>query len=366
MWVTSVFSQYQVYQRRPKMSDTIKTFLEDGKLKTSLVTVKLIKQISIDSYIIADKSMVAILDLHEAPTHAKYIQAGSWYKLIKCQKGGQNSIKINKIFKPVKTQVKEDLGDISEEVGRVEQYIGDTASSKQYINFETIKSLPNHTKIDKLSIKVITKSRVINTNKGNYQICNIKDAKGDTTSINLYSKHLNQLELFKIYTITNLRKGEVTKNEETNMRLHTTGFTKIEDGNMEDSVNFQSVGNGDGSISGVVIGFGDITFYQSCKRHYSKLDDDLKCPKCNLELKSEETLEDFRSELYIEGKIEDSPNDETEVKEITFFKKALDKSQDYTQDDIENQLNGLTGKTAKIDYNTDDADRLIAVSIQLT
>ena len=40
----------------PNMSDTIKTFLEDGKLKTSLVTVKLIKQISIDSYIIADKS----------------------------------------------------------------------------------------------------------------------------------------------------------------------------------------------------------------------------------------------------------------------------------------------------------------------
>ena len=65
---------------------------------------------------------------------------------------------------------------------------------------------------------MITKSRTINTNKGNYQICNIKDAKGDIASINLYSKHLNQLQLFKIYTITNLRKGEVTKNEETNMR----------------------------------------------------------------------------------------------------------------------------------------------------
>ena len=64
-----------------------------------------------------------------------------------------NSIKINKIFKPVKTQVKEDLGDISDEVGRVEQYIGDKASSKQYINFQTITNLPNHTKIDKLTIK---------------------------------------------------------------------------------------------------------------------------------------------------------------------------------------------------------------------
>ena len=348
------------------MSDTIKKFLEDGKLKTSLITVKLIKEISINSYIIADKSMVALLEIHEAPAHAKYMQAGSWYKLIKCQKGGKGTIKINKAFKPVRTQVKEDIDDISAEVRRLEQSIEKKASSMQYVNLQTIREKPNHTKIDNLTIKVITKSRVISTNTGNYQICNIKDAEGDNASINLYSKHLNKLEPFKIYTLRNLRKGEVKKDEETKMRLHTTGFTKIEDGSMEDSVNFKLIGNGDESVAGVVIGFGDITFYQSCKIHYSKLDDDLKCPKCNMELRPEDILQDFRSELYIEDNKTESQMEETEVKEIIFFKKALEKSQDYTQDDIEKQLDELTGKTAKIDYNIDDADRLVAVSIQLT
>ena len=348
------------------MSDTIKKFLEDGKLKTSLITVKLIKQISLNSYIIADKSMVAILDIQDAPAHAKNMHPGCWYKLIKCQKGEGSTIKINKLFKPIKTQIKEDIGDISAEAERLEQTIEAKASAKKYENFQTITNKPNHTKIDKLTIKVITKSRVISTSKGNYQICNIKDAKGDIASINLYSKYLNLLEPFKIYTINNLRKGEVNKNEETKMRLHTTGFTKIEDGNMEDSVNFQHIGNGDESVTGVVIGFGDITFYQSCKMHYKKLDDDLKCPKCNLDLKAEDILKDFRSELYIEANSGDNDDDETEVKEIIFFKKALDKSQDYTQDNIEEQLNELTGKTAQIDYNIDDADRFVAVSIQLT
>ena len=65
------------------MSDTIKSFLDDGKLKTSALTVKLIKQIDELSYIIADKSMVAILDIHDNPTHGKYMQIGLWYKLIK-------------------------------------------------------------------------------------------------------------------------------------------------------------------------------------------------------------------------------------------------------------------------------------------
>ena len=79
------------------MSDSIQTFLKDGKLKTSLLTVKLIKNISLSSYIIADKSMVAILDIHETPDNAKNMQTGCWYKLIKCQKGEGSTIKLNNI-----------------------------------------------------------------------------------------------------------------------------------------------------------------------------------------------------------------------------------------------------------------------------
>ena len=238
------------------MSRTIKSFLEDGKLKTSLITAKLMKQISETSYIIADESMVAILNIEDAPSHSKHLKTGCWYKLIKCHKTEPSTLMLNKLFKPVKTLMKDEIEDISPEIEELEKKAMEKANAKTYQDLQTITNKPNNTKIDKITVKVMTKSRVISTNKGNYQICNIKDVNGDTASINLYSNYLNCLEPFNIYTLTNLRKGEVTKNDKTQMRLHTTGFTKIEDGNMDDSINFQKIDNGDESITGEVIGFG--------------------------------------------------------------------------------------------------------------
>ena len=163
------------------MSDSIETFLEAGKLKRSLITVKLVKEINPDSYIIADKTKVAILDTHDVPGHAKNLIEGGWYKLIKCQKGDGNTVKLNKLFKPVKAAVIEDIDyqDIATEVETLEKTIKAKASAKKYQDFKTIATKENHSKIDKVTIKVITKSRVISTNRGNYQICNIKDANGE-------------------------------------------------------------------------------------------------------------------------------------------------------------------------------------------
>jgi hypothetical protein len=348
---------------RITMSDTIKTFLDDGKLKTSLLTVKLIKEVSSNSYIIADKSMVAILDTHAAPDHAKHLNTGNWYKLIKCNKGEKSTINVNKLFKPVKTLFKDEIGDIADKVENLENTLETTASTKRYEDFQTISHKPNHTKIDRLTVKVITMSRVITTSKGNYKICNIKDVNGDKASINLYGKYIDSLELFKIFTITNTRKGEVTKDDETKMRLHTTGFTKVEHGTLEDSINFKEVGNADQSITGEVIGFGDLAIYNSCKLHYKKLDENNNCPRCNKDLKDDEILEDFRTEIYIEAKRSDITDEESEVKQILAFKKALNIKPD---DNIEEKLDEMTGKTLTIDFNSDDAERFIAVSIQLS
>ena len=243
------------------MEDNIKNFLNDGKLKSSFLTVKMIKDIDANSFIIADKSMVALLDTHEAPDHAKYLTSGNWYKLIKCQQDGKNTIKTNKLFKPVRTLIKYDIDGIDDQVQNLQTQIMANASTKRYEDFDTLSKKPNHSKIERLTVKVITMSRVIATSKGNYQICNIKDIHGNTTSINLYSNYLNRLEPFKIFTIINLRKGEVTKDNGKKMRLHTTGFTKIENGSTEDSMNFQKIGNR------TIIGFGDLSTYQSCRMH---------------------------------------------------------------------------------------------------
>ena len=344
------------------MGDTIKNFLDNGKLKTSFITVKLMKEINTNSYIVADKSMVAVLDTHDAPDHAMHLKNGNWYKLIKCHKGEKNTIKTNKLFKSVKTLSKDEIEDIADEVDNLENHIQTTASAKKYEDFETLSKKPNHSKVGRLTVKAITVSRVITTSKGNYQICNLKDINGNTASINLYSNYLNTLKPFKIFTITNLRKGEVTKNDETKMRFHTTGFTKIEVGTMEDSMNFKQIGNGDESITGAIIGFGDLSIYQSCKVHFKKLDETNSCPKCDKELKDEDILEDFRAEIYIEAQNGNLNDEETEVKQILIFKRTIDIKQG---EDIEEKLNSMTGKMVKIDFNSDDAERFIAVSIDM-
>ena len=345
------------------MGETIKSFLNTETLKTSSLTVKLVKELSLNTYIVADKSMVAVLDINDAPSQSKHLLQGFWFKLIKCTVGEGKTIKINKVFKPIKTILTQEIDDLDIKVKELEKAFKTIANTKKYQGFESLSKLPNHSKIAKLTIKVISKSRVIPTNKGNYQICTIKDSDGNTSSLNLYSKQLNTLEPFKIYSIYGLRKGEVTKNDETKMRLHTTGFTKIENGDIEDLVNFEQVSNGEGSITGKLIGFGEITLYQSCKVHFKKLDDELQCPSCDSNLKNEDTLNDFKAELYIET--QGCHDEEQDIKDITIFKRALNHLLDQNQKDIEEQLNKMEGKTAMIDYNKDDSDRLIAVSIKL-
>ena len=97
------------------MSDTLKTFLLDGKLKGSYLTIKLIKQISQNSHLVADSSMVAILDISDAISHGKILLNGCWYRLIKCIKIDNNTVGLNRKFKPVKTLMKEEV-DIKETV----------------------------------------------------------------------------------------------------------------------------------------------------------------------------------------------------------------------------------------------------------
>ena len=77
--------------------DTLKTLLDSGKLKTSYLIVKVVKQLGSDLFIVADKSKVAILDTTDSPGHGKLLGNGLWYKLIKCNKGSdENTVKIKK------------------------------------------------------------------------------------------------------------------------------------------------------------------------------------------------------------------------------------------------------------------------------
>ena len=237
---------------------------------------------------------------------------------------------------------------------------------KNYETLDNISTKPNQAKIETLVLKVITVSRVIITAKGRYQICNVKDSTGDSGTLNIYSNYVNRLEPFSIYTFKNLKKGEVTKSDETKMRLHTTNFTKIESGSSEDVINFTNVSNGDETIIGQIVACGEVSLYKSCKLHYKKVDEENTCPKCESQLTEKDLVIDFRLEIYLEVH-QNNDEEEIDVKEIMVFKRVLNSMIDDCQEkDIDQKVNNqLTGKTAKVDYKIDEADRLIAVSLAI-
>ena len=104
---------------------------------------------------------MALLDTHEATDHSKYLTCGNWYKLIKCQQDGKNAIKTNKLFKPVRTLIKYDIDGIDDQVQNLQNQIVADGSTKRYEDFDTLSKKQNHSKIEKLAVKVITMSRLI-------------------------------------------------------------------------------------------------------------------------------------------------------------------------------------------------------------
>ena len=341
--------------------DTLKTLLDSGKLKTSYIIVKVVKQLGSDLFIVADKSKVAILDTTDSPGYGKFLGNGFWYKLIKCNKGkDENTVNINKIFKPVKANKQEEIGDIGKLIKSLEQKMKKQLKKDEYIDFETLEKKENNSKIEELILKVISVSRTITTNRGNYQICTIKDFKGNKTSLNLYQKFLGALEISQIYKVRNLRKGEITKNEEVQMRLHTTSFSKIEAGTAQESILFEGIRSGDAMIEGELIGIGEIKKYQSCKIHFCKVNDESDCPKCMSKLTEKNIIDDFRMDLYVEesGSVE---NGEATVAEILLFKKTLSS---HHSENIEDKVDDLVNKKIRVDYNIDDAGRRIATFVE--
>ena len=153
-------------------------------------------------------------------------------------------------------------------------------------------------------------------------------------------KLIDNVQVFGIYKFTNLRKGEILKNDELQMRLHTTNFTKLTEGTIDDTLNFKHVINGDHSVVGELIGVGEVTPYKSCKIHLSKISDTDECPKCDKKLAAENINDDFRIEVYIEEKLDE--NEESDVKQILIFKKTF---VEKYQNDIDAMIQELLAKS---------------------
>ena len=132
-------------------------------------------------------------------------------------------------------------------------------------------------------------------------------------------------------------------------------------------LNFQGIGNGQLTLTGQIIGCGEVSLYRSCKVHYKKVDDESNCPKCQNKLPESDIFSDFRLDMYIQVHKDAKEEEDIEVKEITVFKRALiSRLENCSDDDVELMIDGLTGKAVKIDYNVDESERLIAVTLDIT
>ena len=342
------------------MTDTLLSLCQLGKLRSSYLLILVIKRIDSDTFIIADKTKVAILDTSEGSNHGNALRDGCWFKLIKCTAEENGLVKLNKSFKPIISPPGPKIGKIEKEVNALEQTYTKKTVSK-IIDFKTIEAMENNATIKEVTLKVISKSRIIHTKNGNYQICTVKDSQGNKTSINLYSKHLDALELFKIYTLLNIRRGEVVKNDQKELRLHTTYNTTISEGSSSKSSLFMQVRNGDATMEGTLIGFGEITTYSSCPIDLKKLDDTDQCSKCMKVIEEAEKIEDFRTTIYVEPK-QEKESDETDVMEVTMFKRALP---NIETKDAEEKLTALVNTKIIVDYNIDNDGRFIAISVDL-
>ena len=114
-------------------------------------------------------------------------------------------------------------------------------------------------------------------------------------------------------------------------------------------------------VDGELIGVGEMKYYPSCKIHFTKVNDNNECSKCEKSLTENDVLEDCRVEMYLEDK-NSNKNDEVNVIEILAFRKTLDPQ--YTGN-IQKTVDDLMNKTMKIQYNIDDAKRNIAVTVEV-
>ena len=340
------------------MADTLEYLIKNGKLKSAYLNIKVIKKISDSTFIIADSSKVLVLDTSNHPTHGKTLNEGLWYKLIKCTIGENGKVVTNKSFKPLKSQSSQKIGDISSKVHELEMKIR-VSTSSNILSFDDIERMENNAKINQITFKVISKSKIISSKYGNYQICNLKDFTGKKTSLNVYSKFIDKLEPYCIFTVKNLRRGSLTKDGNMEMRLHTTNYTLIDEGSSDDVELFKTVRNGDATVEGKLIGYGDIVYYSSCQIHLTKLDASDYCKKCETSIPSAEKVNDFRTEIYIEVKSEE---DDADVKDILIFKRAFQFSDSKN---IEENIENLVNKSVIVDYNVDIDSRSIAVSLEI-
>ena len=338
--------------------DNTLTVLLNSKQNSGTITVKIIKKINDQFYIIADKTSYALLDLTAYPSYSSLLIPEGSYKLIKVTKNKDTITPSN--FQPIKS--KQEIKPTQEGTDRIskleKQVPNKSTKSKDEVSLRDIEEkIKDNTFVANIKVMITTISRIIETKNGNYKIASIADKDGNKATLNLYDKHTDQIELGQIYHLAKVKKISITKEGQKEMRLCATKFStmnKVEDEN--DTKDFEDVIIGDARIKATIDAIVDLSFYQACPKHLYKIDSEMNCPACNEQV--EHPKLDFNAKFYV------STDDDNF--QITFFKRQVDNifNVNDNEDEIEKKLNLLVDQTFSIDYKENQDQQLVLMKIK--
>ena len=173
--------------------------------KVNCIQVNVLKRINSTQIIVADNTGLAIMNL---TSDEKQIEIGKGLKIAKPSVQG-NIISSHPLINPMKTKAMQIQVD-KKKLQELEHSAKSQITSNNGVNFVTIeKDFGSNAMIDSVLVYVTTKSRLIEGKYGSYQICNLKDTDGNSSSINLYKQNINKLDVNSIYILENIKKTSI-------------------------------------------------------------------------------------------------------------------------------------------------------------
>ena len=326
--------------------------------KVNFLQVNVLKQINLTQFIVGDNTGLAIMTLEGDQT--QNVEVGKGLKMVK-PSIQEKVISCHPKFSPMKSkQMKIEVNQ--EELDQLE--LSGTIKNRctRGVNFSQIQNDFGDTAvINSVLVYVTTKSKHIDGKYGSYQICNLKDLEGSSSSINLYKQNIDKLEVNKMYTLEKIKK--TTIRTDSGIRMATTNFTNIKAATPDQIHLFDDIEIADYKIAGTCLMFNELSYYKSCKKHLTKLDGEGCCSNCG-QNENDVGKVDFRCSLIIENK-----SDET-MTAIVIFKRHLDVELNDDDDNeaklIELLEDKIVGKQLQIFYNATGFENNVAIKVIIT
>ena len=83
-------------------------------------------------------------------------------------------MKSHRTFKPVKLAMRKNLGDIDSLVKEIETQIEKMSKKNEYIDFEMIEERENNTRIEEVTVMVMSKSRIISATEATIKYAQLR------------------------------------------------------------------------------------------------------------------------------------------------------------------------------------------------